>query len=264
MAAAVAPAIEEAPGGRPTEALGQARRTARWQPSRRVLAVGGAGAAVTVAALALRPPARGRRTTAGAGFLAACAASVRRPPAPRPLPWVVVKRRSPRLRDGYGHWWVELDGVESYGWWPSPCPVRLPGLLRGTGGVLNGDAGGRRRRDPKHGEPADHELHPVLVARRSDWQVRRDIRRFAREFEGGWRWTVRRPAANCRSFQLALLAAAALVEDDRSRSSRGRGCWFLAPLRAARCRLRGRARGVGARHRLGGDCGCPPLRIPPL
>lgn len=255
--------------GRSIGPVAERRQAPPSRAVRRSIAVGAIATVLLVAigrSLRTRDGGRPPRTMP---FLLACAAAFRTPPAPRPLPWVVVKRRRPRLRDGYGHWWVELDGVESYGWWPSPCPVWLHAAIRGTGGTLNNDGRSKRRRrvarrDPQHGTTADHEFHPVVAARRSDWQVRRDLRRFAQDFEGGWRWSVRRPAANCRSFQLALLAAAGLVEDDRHLSSRGGGCWFLAPFRAARCRLRDPGRSRDVLHQLGGLCGCPPLHIPPL
>ena len=36
--------------------------------------------------------------------------------APRVVEFVTVKRNAPLAGRSYGHWWVELDGVESYGW----------------------------------------------------------------------------------------------------------------------------------------------------
>lgn len=174
----------------------------------------------------------------------------------------MAKRDDSRLGDTYGHWWLELDGVESYGWWPARRPVTLLRLMIGGRGALNG-ARRRRRHDPHHGDRARHEFHPVLVVSKSDWQVRRDIRRYARRFGGNWRWSLRRPSANCRSFQLALFESVGLAEPASAARSRGRGCPFLHPLRSIRCRLRRGGIGVG-RHRLGGACGCPPQRIPPV
>lgn len=196
-------------------------------------------------------------------YVAAAARSFRRPPAPRPLPWLVAKRDDSRLGDTYGHWWLELDGRESYGWWPARRPVTLLRLVVGGRGALNG-AGRGRRLDPHHGDHADHEFHPLLTVLKSDWQVRRDIRRYARRFGGGWRWSLRRPSANCRSFQLALFEAVGLAEPPGSVAGRGRGCPFLHPLRSVRCRLRRNRFTTGnSRHRLGGACGCPPMRVPP-
>lgn len=200
----------------------------------------------------------------GGGLLWTAARSLWRPPPPRPLPWLVAKRNDSRLGDTYGHWWLELDGAESYGWWPARRPVGPLGLVVGGRGAING-ARRRRRTDPHHGDPAHHQFHPVLNVAKSDWQVRRDIRRYVRQFGGDWRWTLRRPSANCRSFQLALFEAVGLAEPSGAAASRGRGCPVLHPLRSIRCRLaRAGSPFSGGGHRLGGPCGCPPLRVPPV
>ena len=165
------------------------------------------------------------------------------PPA-RVVECVTVKRNLPLAGRSYGHWWVELDGVESYGWWPADCPATLRTLLRGAPGVLNGVGvaeGGEPSRDPYHGLAADYEFHPVLVLTRSDEEVRSAIRGFAGSFAGGWRWSTR-PTMNCRLFQLALLDAAGLVDGTGNYRSRGTGCPALAPLRRAAGRLSGRRR----------------------
>jgi hypothetical protein len=179
----------------------------------------------------------------------------------------VIKRRRPNLRDNYGHWWIEIDDAESYGWWPAPVPVRLGAFLFGSGGALNGVnvSASTPFRDPHHGDSSHYSFNPTLVVRRSDWQVRRQLRAYARSFAGsGWRWTSRRPSANCRSFQLALLDAAGLVEGKEFVHTRGFGCWFLLPFRTARCWTGNLRRGRLVRHTLGGPCGCAPLGIPPV
>ena len=165
------------------------------------------------------------------------------PPA-RVVDCVTVKRNLPLAGRSYGHWWVELDGVESYGWWPADCPATLRTLLRGAGGVLNGVGaaeGGTPTRDPCHGLVADYEFHPVLVLPRSDEEVRSALRRFAETFAGEWRWSTR-PTMNCRLFQLALLDAAGLVDGTGNYRSRGTGCPALAPLRRVAGRITGRRR----------------------
>ena len=156
---------------------------------------------------------------------------------------VVVKRNNPRLIDPYGHWWVEIDGVESYGWWPAVRPVSIGSALRGVPGVLNGlggPAGGSPIVDPRHGEPPDHAFHPVTSFDRADEEVIAAVRRFAATFEGGWRWSFR-PTVNCRSFQADLLAAAGLAVPD-GYGHTGGGCPFLAPLRRWRRQLARRCR----------------------
>lgn len=152
---------------------------------------------------------------------------------------VVVKRNNPRLIDIYGHWWVEIDGVESYGWWPSVRPIGVRHALHGVPGVLNGlrgPHGGSSTVDPRHGELADHAFHPVADIGTEDDQVVTAIRRFAATFDGAWRWTTG-PTVNCRSFQDGLLAAAGLAVPDGYAHTRGAGCPFLAPLRRCRTQL---------------------------
>lgn len=96
------------------------------------------------------------------------------------------------------------------------------------------------RCDPKHGLAADYEFHPVLVAERSDDQVRQAIRSFAATFRGEWRWSTR-PTTNCRLFQLALFDAVGLVDG----SACGAGCPALAPLRRLVSKATGRRRWLG-------------------
>ena len=224
-------------------------------------------AAGTVVAVAIGPTGRVAISRLGR-FTAACARSFRSPPVPRELSWVIVKRTQPRFGDSYGHWWVELDGMESYGWWPSRRALWLRTLLIGGQGSLNGSTkrrlGHAPKVDPRHGDRADHEFHPTLVVRKSDWRVRRDLRAFSRSFQGDWRWTPKRASTNCRSFQLGLLDAAGLIEGTAWQHTRGVGCPFLHPFRATRCTMRQLRHGQWERHRRGGRCGCPSLPVPPL
>jgi hypothetical protein len=177
-----------------------------------------------------RPP---DEPTKPPGLLRAIA-SLRRPPAPRTLSFITVKRINPRVGDTFGHWWIELDGVESYGWWPARRPVSLRVFLFGTKGTLNGGsifADGRpSARDPHHLDAAQHEFHPRLVVRKSDRQVRGEIRSFAENYESRWRWSARPTTRDCRRFQLALFQAVGLDDGDHI-DSRGRGCPFLGLFR---------------------------------
>lgn len=191
-----------------------------------------ARAALSAIDLRRRPP---DEVPPSAGLRSALAA-FRRPPAPRTLSFVTVKRINPRFRDTLGHWWVELDGVESYGWWPMRR-ARLLTFLFGTKGTLNGGlafADGRRSaRDPHHHDAAQHEFHPRLRARKSDRRVRAEIRSFADGFEGRWRWSARSTTRDCRRFQLALFDAVGL-DDLEHFDTRGRGCPFLGLFRTRR------------------------------
>jgi hypothetical protein len=158
--------------------------------------------------------------------------------------FVTVKRNVPLTGRSYGHWWLELDGEESYGWWPARVPLGVTGIVRGTSGVLNGlgvTSDGTPTRDPNHGLLADYQFHPMLIRARSDDDVRAAIRAFAASFAGGWRWSTR-PTMNCRLFQLALMDAADLVDGTGNYRTRGDGCPALAPLRRGAGRLDGRRR----------------------
>lgn len=167
---------------------------------------------------------------------AAAAAEVPRAGPLRPsrvAQFIVVKRNLPRVGRSYGHWWLELDGTESYGWWPARSPLTARDLLFGGPGALNGGGaapGHGPPRDPNHGLVADYEFHPVLVLECSDDQVRNAIRRFASTFRGEWRWSIR-PTMNCRLFQLALFDAAGLVDGTGNYHTRGSGCPAMAVLR---------------------------------
>ena len=166
---------------------------------------------------------------------------------PRQLPFVTVKRNAPLTGRSFGHWWIEIDGDESYGWWPARLPVRLRDAVRGGPGVLNGvgvTEDGTATRDPNHGVLADYEFHPVLIVDRTDNEVREAIRIFARGFTGEWRWSTR-PSMNCRLFQLALFDAVGLVDGTGNYRTRGSGCPALAPVRRLAARVDGRRRWAG-------------------
>ena len=98
----------------------------------------------------------------------------------RVVEFVTIKRNEPLAGRSYGHWWVEIDGKESYGWWPAH-PLRLRDVLWGTAGTLNGQGtalGGTPCRDPHHGQHADYEFHPVLLIHAAtDEDIRDGIRR---------------------------------------------------------------------------------------
>ena len=153
--------------------------------------------------------------------------------APRTLLYVSVKRDNTSWRSLYGHWWLELDERESYGWWPAVVPLRAVDLLRGTGGILNGigllGLQGTWYRDPNHGLKAMHAFHPTLTLAKPDEQVRREIRSFAHGYRARWcwHWTSKRSSGTCRAFQDQLLAAVGLAEGLDQLHTRGSGCPFL-------------------------------------
>jgi hypothetical protein len=155
--------------------------------------------------------------------------------APRTLLFVTVKRDNTSWRSLYGHWWLEVDERESYGWWPAAVPLRAVDLLRGTTGILNGigllGLKGTWYRDPNHGLEAMHAFHPTLTAVKPDEQVRQEIRSFAHGYRERWRWSAKRSTGTCRSFQDDLLASISLAEDPRRLYTRGSGCPFLYQFR---------------------------------
>jgi hypothetical protein len=153
--------------------------------------------------------------------------------SPRTLLYVTVKRDNTSWRSPYGHWWLELDEGESYGWWPGMVPLGVIDILRGTSGVLNG-AGllglkGTWHRDPNHGHRAMHAFHPVLMKVKTDEQVRTEIRSFAHGYRAPWRWhwTSERTSGTCRTFQDELFASVGLHEGWDRLHTRGSGCPFL-------------------------------------
>ena len=167
--------------------------------------------------------------------------------SPHVVPFVTVKRNVPLASRSFGHWWLEVDDEESYGWWPARLPVRFRDALRGVPGVLNGvgvTEDGSATRDPNHGLLADYEFHPVLVTARTDDEVRQAIRRFATSFAGEWRWWTR-PSMNCRLFQLELFDAVGLVDGTGNYRTRGHGCPALAPARRTLARIDGQRRWPG-------------------
>jgi len=77
----------------------------------------------------------------------------------------------------------------------------------------------------------------------TDEDVLAAIRAFAAAYEGGWRWRwlwSRRPARNCRTFQLDLFRAVGIAEQPALLHTHGSGCPVLFPVRErlARWRLR--------------------------
>jgi hypothetical protein len=162
---------------------------------------------------------------------------------PRVLTWAVVKRIDPRLPNTWGHWWIELDGQESYGWWPTPCPMGWRGAMLGSRGCLNGIGAateGTATRDAYHGDEPDHWFHPTLLVAKSDEQVRADIRAFAHSYVGDFRWQwwwLRGPAQNCRTFQQEMFETAGLFEEPEYLYTQGPGCPFMFELRSAKWRV---------------------------
>lgn len=103
----------------------------------------------------------------------------------------------------YGHWWVEIDGSESYGWWPAG-QVSIFGTFAGVPGALNGGIGfsGSATRDPHHGDSAEEMFHPVVANGKPAVEVKNCIRAFATGYGGDWSWPW---GQNCHSFQEEMM-----------------------------------------------------------
>ncbi|AFZ25547.1 hypothetical protein Cylst_3397 [Cylindrospermum stagnale PCC 7417] len=131
----------------------------------------------------------------------------------RTLDFITMKRKHIQLTgdDKYGHWWTEIDGGESYGWWPK-YHVGLKGTLFGVEGELNGmtSFGGSSTKDPHHGDSAE-QFHPVYTGSKTNAAIKADIRSFASSYSGQWRWTFGF-GQNCHTFQKSLMNTIGIKE----------------------------------------------------
>lgn len=145
-----------------------------------------------------------------------CPGSKNGTPKTRSVESITIKRKNINLAadDKYGHWWFEIDGKESYGWWPK-YPVGIQETLGGTDGELNGQTsfGGSATKDPHHGDSVEQEFHPQFdcTDARSDDQIKDCLRNFAKSYSGPWRWTFG-AGQNCHTFQEAALQHCGLKE----------------------------------------------------
>lgn len=121
---------------------------------------------------------------------------------------ITVKRKHIHLigsEDKYGHWWTDLGGGESYGWWPKN-PVGLKGTLLGTDGELNGQTsfGGTPTQDPHHSDSGEDEYNVMIDSGKNESDVKSEMRVFAGAYSGEWRWTFGF-GQNCHTFQKSML-----------------------------------------------------------
>lgn len=107
----------------------------------------------------------------------------------------------------YGHWWVEVDGKQSFGWWPASM-VSIGETFSGVPGVLNRSrgVGGSATRDPHHGDPADEEFSPSVLNGKSAADIKKSIADFSIGFSvkygSTWRWPGK---YNCHNFQEQMM-----------------------------------------------------------
>jgi hypothetical protein len=112
-----------------------------------------------------------------------------------------------RHADQYGHWWVEVDGKESFGWWPQDS-VSKSETVTGVPGELNQG----QQQDPHHGDNADVEFHPAVAEDVTEDEIRRRLKDFASSYSGDWQW-VGGYGQNCHSFQRELMNKVGLVNE---------------------------------------------------
>jgi hypothetical protein len=136
-----------------------------------------------------------------------------------------VKGKPDPTVDSYGHWWIEIDGAESYGWWPIKRLEGLKETIKGVGGELNGRTafGGTWTRDPHHGDKGEREFtavfdpygklefgrgrdNPCCIA--SDEEIKDCLRDFAKKYKGNWSYPW---GTSCRSFQVKQMHSCCLI-----------------------------------------------------
>ena len=140
------------------------------------------------------------------------------PATTRPLPFITVKINGQWV----DHWWIEISGSESYGWWPLNGNADTFDLgFSGVTGELN--AVGRQpgtsphigtaTRDPWHGETPPEQFHPHTIGRSnslSDDEIRDAIRAFARGFSGDYRIV---GGPNCHTFIQDMMRSVGLSRE---------------------------------------------------
>lgn len=125
-----------------------------------------------------------------------------------PVEGVVVFRKDIDLfgEDKFGHWWIEIFGTESYGWWPADH-VGFFDTIFGTDGILNGGEiyGGTSTTDRHQGDRSDG-VNAFQVYASSDHPSSyyiQQIRNFASSYSGSWSWPF---GQNCHSFQRSMIS----------------------------------------------------------
>lgn len=119
--------------------------------------------------------------------------------------------------DGYGHWWVVIDGAESYGWWPSRPLSGIKETIQGVPGVLNANTPAWARakiglntvQDPHHNYVDElEEFNPIVDDDRTTDQVITAIRSFATSYAiEEWAYPATASnESNCHTFQDELIA----------------------------------------------------------
>jgi hypothetical protein len=153
-----------------------------------------------------------RQQQLGAGYVtvAPSKANGNKTTNPTKIEGIIVYRMEIDFEKGgtdYGHWWIEIDGNESYGWWPKD-QVGIKDTLFGAVGELNGQTNfprGSATRDPHHGDwrfPENNVQVFAVYGTQSKAEAIEGIRNFANAYSGNWSWPL---GQNCHSFQKQML-----------------------------------------------------------
>lgn len=148
------------------------------------------------------------------------------------LKTITIKRKKfEGIYVGWGHWWVELNGRTSFGWWPVKLDVTVREAWHGVPGEINGvtNHGGTATRDPYHGEKADITFHPFRTEGQTKgmyWPIKNkpcrcvsenDIRICIQNFKEDWKkipiW--RFLDRSCWHFQWKMMKACCMTEKDK-------------------------------------------------
>ncbi len=87
------------------------------------------------------------------------------------------------------------------------APVRT---FMGVEGELNGKTsfnGGSNTEDPHHGDPADESYQPIIYDCRTDSEIKKCLKDFAKTYEANtktWSWRFEF-GNNCHSFQIEMI-----------------------------------------------------------
>lgn len=162
-----------------------------------------------------------------------------------------LRRRGEEDQDAFGHWWLELDYFESFGWWPKGGISKSAQAIRGVEGVMNDGEG---QRDPHHGDYAPRTRLACLNTKDKEGSIQFGIgfsvkckelkHKYPNSFEGvvkncirsaakwfanhkppfRWKWP---GEYNCHNFQLWLLDACCLRTGPRLTRKERRGYQFI-------------------------------------
>lgn len=129
---------------------------------------------------------------------------------------VVLKRIDIRpSRLDAGHYWTEIDGNESYGWYPEYFPGWR--FAFGVPGRLNGSLDSEKAtptQDDHHGTDAEVMFNPRVLNGNSAAAIKECIRGFARNFRDEWSWP---EGPNCQTFQRDIMKHCGLAEEEEGR-----------------------------------------------